>query len=245
MRARMMFFTYEVRTSDNVKLRLDGNIFWRVKAVKQMIDTSSDPEGEVWQHARSALIQGVSKTTLSVFMARFNNITMEAFAAQAADGFYVERGVEIISMEVTRYEPVEEKTAEVLQQIIQETTNRINKLQVQESENDVLAAKLAADIKMEKQKTELIETQAKNQQLQAQMQGESSGMKRARGAKAFIDGLSSSVSNVSKRVELYELHEILENNRANTEHLASGKATLFLTPQDLKLKLHMGSGAEL
>jgi regulator of protease activity HflC (stomatin/prohibitin superfamily) len=245
MRARMMFFTYEVRTSDNVKLRLDGNIFWRMQDVKKMIDTSSDPEGEVWQHARSALIQGVSKSTLAVFMAQFNDITMEAFAAQAADGFYAERGVEIISMEVTRYEPVDKETAAVLQQIIQETTNRINKLQVQESENDVLAAKLVADIHMEKQKTELIETQARNQQLQAQMEGESGGMKRAEGARAFIDGLSTSVTNVSKRVELYELHEVLENNRANTEHLASGKATLFLTPQDLKLKLHMGGGAEL
>merc|ERR1719163_524255 len=240
MRARMMFFTYEVRTSDNVKLRLDGNIFWRVVDVKKMIDTTSDPEGEVWQHARSALIQGVSKATLSVFMARFNNITMEAFAAQSADGFYQERGVEIISMEVTRYEPVDAKTADVLQEIIQETTNRINRLQAQNSENDVLAAKLAADIQMEKQKTELIATQAKNEQLKAQMQGESGGMKRAMSAKAFIDGLNSSIVNVSKRVELYELHEVLENNRANTQNLASGKANLFLTPEDMKLKLHMG-----
>jgi regulator of protease activity HflC (stomatin/prohibitin superfamily) len=246
MRARMMFFTYEVRTSDNVKLRLDGNIFWRVVNVGKMIETSSDPEGEVWQHARSALIQGVSKTTLSVFMARFNNITMEAFATQATDGFYAERGVEIISMEVTRYEPVDKKTAEVLQEIIQETTNRINRLQVQESENDVLAAKLAADIQMEKQKTELIETQSQNQQLQARMQGESGGMKRAMSAKAFIDGLNSSIVNVSKRVELYELHEVLENNRENTQNLASGTANLFLTPKDMKLKLHMGgSGTEL
>jgi hypothetical protein len=89
-------------------------------------------------------------------------------------------------------------------------------------------------------------TQTKNQQLQAQMQGESGGMKRARSAKAFIDGLSSSLPNVSKIVELYELHEQLETNRANTEHLSSGKATLFLTPKDMNLKLHMGgSGAEL
>merc|ERR1712070_788148 len=245
MRARMMFFTYEVRTSDNVKLRLDGNIFWRVKNVTSMIHATSDPEGEVWQHARSALIQGVSKTTLSFFMANFNNISMEAFAAQAADGFYAERGVEMISMEVTRFEPVDARTAEVLQEIIQETTNRINRLQAQESENDVLAAKLAADIQMERQRTQLIETQSKNQQLQAQMQGESGGMKRAQGAKAFIDGLSASVPNVSKRVELYELHEHLESSRANTYNLASGKATLFLTPQDLKLKLNMGTGTEL
>lgn len=231
----------KVRTSDNVKLRLDGNIFWAVKDVKRMMDTTSDPEGEVWQRARSALIQGVSKETLSRFMGNFNNISMEAFAAQAADGFYAERGVEIISMEVTRFEPVEKETADVLQQIIQETTNRINKLQMQESENDVLAAKLAADIQMEKQRTELIETQSRNQQLQAQMQGESGGMKRAQGAKAFIDGLSASVPNVSKRVELYELHEHLESSRANTYNLASGKANLFLTPQDLKLKLNMGA----
>jgi len=246
MRARMMFFTYEVRTSDNVKLRLNGNIFWRVKDVQKMVATTSDPEGEVWQRSRSALIQGVSKSTLSVFMGNFNNITMEAFAAQATDGFYMERGVEIISMEVTRYEPVDTKTAEVLQQIIQETTNRINRLQVQNSENDVQAAKLASDIQLEKQRTELIMTQSTNQQLQAQKQGESSGMKRARGATEFIDGLRAAVPNITKRVELYELHEKLESSRANTEHLSSGKATLFLTPEDMNLKLHMGgTGAEL
>merc|ERR1719183_801632 len=210
-----------------------------------MIDTSSDPEGEVWQHARSGLIQAVSKTTLSVFMDNFNNISMEAFASQAADGFYAERGVEFISMEVTRFEPVDKKTADVLQLIIQETTNRINRLQVQNSENDVLAAKLAADIQMEKGKTELIESQAKNQQLQAKMEGESGGMKRAQSAKAFIDGLNQSLPNVSKRVELYELHEKLESSLANTKHLASGKAHLFLTPEDLKLKLQMGTGTEL
>jgi len=245
MRARMMFFTYEVRTSDNVKLRLDGNIFWRVKNVTKMVDMSSDPEGEVWQHARSGFIQGVSKTTLSVFMARFNNISNEASASQAADGFYAERGVEIISMEVTRFEPLDTKTANVLQQIIQETTNRINRLEAQNSENDVRAAKLAADINMEKQRTELIETKARNEQLQAKMHGESGGMERAKSAQAFIDGLDASIPDLTKRVELYEFHEKLENHLANTEHLAAGKATLFLTPKDMNLKLHMGGAPEL
>jgi len=245
MRARMMFFAYEVRTNDNVKLRLDGNIFWRVTDIQKLIETTSDPEGEVWQHARSALIQGVSKVTLSVFMARINNISTEAFETQATDGFYGNRGVEIVSMEVTRYEPVDERTAEVLQEIIQETTNRINKLQVQNSENDVMAAKLAADIQMEKQRTELIQMQSKNHQLQSQMKGESDGMKRARNAKAFIDGISSSLPNATKQVELYELHERLDNNRANAKNLASGNAKLFLTPEDMKLKLQMGGGHEL
>merc|ERR1711896_84740 len=144
-------------------------------------------------------------------MEGFNTIVKQAFQAEAADSFYVNRGVEVQSMEVTRFECIDAKTADVLQQIIQETTNRINRLQMQESENDVLAAKLAADIQMEKQRTELIETQSKNQQLQAQMQGESGGMKRAESAKAFINGLNSSVPNMTKRVELYELHENLAN----------------------------------
>jgi len=243
MRARLMFFTFEVRTSDNVKLRLDGNIFWRITDVTQMVAVSSDPEGEVWQHARSGLIQGVSRSTLSDFMHRFNNISMAAFEAQATDGFYTERGVEILSMEVTRYEPMDLKTAEVLQEIIQETTNRINRLQQQNSENDVQAAKLASDIFLERSRTELIETQLKNHQLQAQKQGESDGMRRARGAAEFIDGLKSSLPDVAKRVELYEMQEKLENNRRNTEHLSSGKATLFLTPQDMNLKLHMHDGS--
>jgi RNA binding exosome subunit len=216
-----------------------------VTDIQKLIETTSDPEGEVWQHARSALIQGVSKVTLSVFMARINNISTEAFETQATDGFYANRGVEIVSMEVTRYEPVDERTAEVLQEIIQETTNRINKLQVQNSENDVMAAKLAADIQMEKQRTELIRMQSKNHQLQSQMQGESDGMKRARNAKAFIDGISSSLPNATKQVELYELHERLDNNRANAKNLASGNAKLFLTPEDMKLKLQMGGGHEL
>jgi len=243
MRARLMFFTYEVRTSDNVKLRLDGNIFWRITDVTQMVEVSADPEGEVWQHARSGLIQGVSRTTLSDFMHRFNNISMAAFEAQATDGFYTERGVEIISMEVTRYEPMDVKTAEVLQEIIQETTNRINRLQQQNSENDVQAAKLAADIELEKSRTELIETQLKNHQLHAQKSGESDGMRRARGAAEFIDGLKNTLPDVAKRVELYEMQEKLENNRLNTEHLSSGKATLFLTPKDMNLKLHMHDGS--
>merc|ERR1740123_791398 len=82
MRARKMFFAYEVRTSDNVKLSLEGTIFWQVKDVTIMVSRTADPEGDVWHHARSALIQSVSKSTLDQFMSGFNNITSQAFAAQ-------------------------------------------------------------------------------------------------------------------------------------------------------------------
>merc|ERR550537_1078933 len=243
LRARKMFFNYEVRTGDNVKLRLEGTIFWQVKNVATLISMTSDPSGDISQHARSALIQGVSKVPLSKFMSDFNNITMEAFGLQAADGFYAERGVELQSMEVTRFDCVDEETALVLQQIIQETTNRINELQKAESENEVRSAHLKADIALEKQRTELIRTRAENSRLEAEMAGQADGTKQVQSAVTFIDGLNASVPNVSKRVELYRLQEEMTGRNTDTQNLASGKATLFLTPQDLNLKLAMGSGS--
>merc|ERR1712093_93774 len=99
-----MFFKYEVRTSDNVKLQLEGTIFWQVRNVSMMIHATSDPEGDVWHHARSALIQAVSNATLQRFMSGFNGIVMDAFRRQALDGFYEERGVELLSMGVSRFD---------------------------------------------------------------------------------------------------------------------------------------------
>jgi hypothetical protein len=243
LRAQKMFFKYEVRTGDNVKLRLEGTIFWQVKDVAKMISMTSDPAGDVSQHARSALIQAVSKAPLSKFMSGFNNITKEAFRLQAADGFYAERGVELQSMEVTRFDCVDEETALVLQQIIQETTNRINDLQKAESENEVRSARLRADITLEAQRTELIRTQSENSQLEAEMLGQSDGTKLAQSAVTFIDGLHGSVPNISSRLELYRLHQTTRGRNTDTKNLASGTSKLFLTPQDLDLRLAMGGAS--
>merc|ERR1719183_3390632 len=99
-------------------------------------------------------------------------------------------------MELTRFDCADEETAVILQEIIQETTNRINRLTAQESDNEVRAAKLAMDITLERQRTELVQPQAENDRLQSQMRGEADGMKMVRGATSFIDGLNASVPDV-------------------------------------------------
>merc|ERR1712048_757347 len=175
MRSRKMFFAYEVRTSDNVKLTLEGSIFWQIKNLSTTIKATADPEGDVWHHARSALIEAVSGATLQTFMAGFNAIVMQAFGTTANDAFYTERGVELQSMEVTRFDCADPETSAILQEIIQETTNKINKLTQQESENEVAAAALTAEIALEQQKTELIQTKSENQVLQSKMEGEANG----------------------------------------------------------------------
>merc|ERR1712188_48405 len=90
LRAQYAFFEYNVRTSDNVELLLEGTIFWQVVDVPKMIQTTGDPKGDVWFHARSAMIQAVSRVNLEVFMAEFNKIVNEA--SKADDVFYSERG---------------------------------------------------------------------------------------------------------------------------------------------------------
>jgi regulator of protease activity HflC (stomatin/prohibitin superfamily) len=247
LRAHHIFFKYEVRTSDNVKLSLEGTIFWQITNVSRLISATPDPEGDVWHHARSSLIEAVSNATLAEFMQGFNRIVMESFQRDARVGFYVERGVELRSMELTRYDCTDIETAKILQEIIQETTNRINRLTAQQSENDVKASALAQDVKLERQRTELIRTRAENERLAAEMKGEAVGLEMARGAATFIGGLNHSVPSVDRRVELYRLHQELDSRNVDTKNLASGKAHLFVTPSDLKLRLDTtgATGSEL
>jgi len=240
MRKRTMFFSYEVRTSDNVKLIVEGTIFWQVLNVPTLIDSTSDPEGDVWYHARSSLIQAASTHTLTEWMASFNNITQEAFKAQALDGFYQERGVTLTSMEVTKFETADPETTAILQRIIQESTNRVNRLQKQKGENEVKAAELGAEIKLEKQKTDFIKAQADNKRLEAKTAGESAGLSLLRAADSFIGGLKTTVDNVENRVDLYKLHEQISAHNTDTKNLASGSAELYLTPSNVNLKIAMG-----
>jgi regulator of protease activity HflC (stomatin/prohibitin superfamily) len=235
LRTRKMFFSYEVPTSDNVKLRLYGTIFWKIFSVGRMMNTTSDPEGDVWHHSRSALIQSVSKITLQNFMSSFSNITAEAMKIQESDGFYAIRGTDIESMELTSFETVDASTSQILQQIITETINRINRLQVQESTNEVRAATLAADIMLEKQRTALITTKAENSRLEAEMAGDAVGEEKVHAANTFIGGLNESVPDVDQRIKLYEMHNNLDAKNRDTHNLAAGNAKMFLTAQDIKL----------
>lgn len=241
LRAQYMTFDYEVRTSDNVRLRLEGTVFWRVVDVSKMVHATPDPMGDVWHHTRSTLIQAVSQVPFETFMKAFNTLVMSAFESEARSYFYEDRGVAVQSMEVTRFECMDTKTAEVLQEIIQETTNRINRLQEQESENDVAAAKLSAQIQLEKQRTELIQTRSENVRLEAEVQGQAAGLTVAMDAATFLGStLSKAVPSLSDRIDLYKLHQQLESKNRDTASLSSGKANLFLTPKDMNLKLQMG-----
>merc|ERR1719389_647334 len=134
------------------------------------------------------MIQAVSRVTLEAFMAKFNEIVTKAAAVD--DSFYTERGVKMHALEVTRYACADSATSMVLQEIIQETTNRINQLQQQHSENDVMKEKMTGEIEIEKRKAELIQAKSDNERLRAIIEGEADGLRLAKSASTFLDVLS-------------------------------------------------------
>merc|ERR1712093_486441 len=238
-RSQYAFFEYNVRTSDNVELILEGTIFWQVVDVPKMIKTTGDPKGDVWFHARSSMIQAVSRVTLEVFMAEFNEIVKQAGAMD--DAFYQDRGVKMHSLEVTRYACADGATSRVLQEIIQETTNRINRMQKQQSENDVQRERMSGDIEVENQKAALVRAQCDNERMRAIIEGEADGLRMAKSASTFFSVLAETPPQDEAQLELFRFFQEQHESTKRTAHLSSGNASLFLAPQDMNLKLNMQS----
>jgi len=108
----------------------------------------------------------------------------------------------------------------------------------------VAAAKLTAEIELEKQKTQLIQTRSENVRLEAEIQGQAAGLAVAMETATFLGStLSKAVPKLSDRLDLYKLHQELESRNRDTASLSSGKANLFLAPKDMKLKLDMSSSS--
>merc|ERR1719169_403278 len=248
MRIQRTFYSYVVRTNDNVELMLMGTIFWRVGNVTKMILGTSDPSGDVWHHSRSSFMQAVSNTSFDSFMSSFNSLAKDAYNHDVADGFYTERGVSLLSMEVTRFEAVDSETKATLKKINEETTNQITLLKKQEGTNAVLAAKMRSDIalaeeqtqaelRLESHKTKLIQTRIGNDLLQKRADAEGEAQPFAQHAKSFITALNETGVDISTGLGLYRSLQQAEHHNKDTENLGSGKATLFLTSKDAKLNL--------
>lgn len=239
MRSQKEYYSYEVRTNDNVRLMLYGTIFWKLENVMKMLATTSDPPGDVWTKCRSLLIAAVSKVTFETFMAQFNDVVLQTFDAHMNSTFWQDRGIKVISIEMTNYEPVDEFTRSTLQTIIRQTVKRVNLLQRQRSDNDVAKEKLGADTHLEVNKTSLLVQQALNSEVLSRTVGDVEGGKTGQTIASFIDALGQTISNTSDRMSLFKQYRQLQAAEMDAEQLMSGQAALYMTPEDLELRLQM------
>merc|ERR1711871_264750 len=183
--------------------------------------------GDMSSHARSRFIQLVSKVTLKEFMNNFNDLASQAHRDD--DDFYENRGVMIHTLEVTAYRCQDASTAKILEQIIQETTNRMNRLSQQESENEIKLFAMAGEIEQETKRAELL----KGRQTHKLMEAKNDGEAEAERVRAFLAQTEQSVPSLDARVSLWGTLRKQDALKA----VASGPARLYYTPNDVDLTI--------
>jgi len=230
LRPMYMSFEFNCRTNDNVELVLEGSFFWEVVDLPSMVKFTNDATGDICNHARSRFIELVSKVTLQDFMTSFNEIANEVHASDSTH-FYEQRGIKIHSLEVTGYRCAQDSTAEILEQIIQETTNRMNKLQQQESENEVQLQAIRGDIEEEKAMAELIQIQTENCGAKAKMEG----LGEAEKVKSFLEQLTGDFPEMDNLSKINVWNTLRKEDALRT--ISQGKATLYFTPKDVNLSI--------
>merc|ERR1711975_46468 len=222
-----MDYEFVVRTHDNVELLLSISFFWSLENIAFMIRNTDDAPGDICHHARSEIIQAVSKVTLKQFMENFNFIVHETIL-ESNDPFYEERGSKIHSVEVRSFECLDKKIDGVLQEIIKESTDRINRLQLVESENEVALEKMKGRIEEEKIKGQLIDVKNEHQRKEALIDGEAE----AERVSAFIKGLK----DVASSQEAIAIFNEIRKQEIMTS-LAQSDAHLYFTPAECDLRL--------
>jgi len=230
LRPMYMSFEFTCRTNDNVELVLEGSFFWEITDLQAMIKFTNDTTGDICNHARSRFIELVSKVTLQEFMLQFNKIA-EGVHQNDNSNFYDQRGVRIHSLEVTGYRCAEASTATILEEIIQETTNRMNRLQQQESENEIQLKQIRGDIEEEKARAELLQIQTDNSNAKSKMEG----LAEAERIKSFLVDLSSSFPDMDEKTKVGLWNTLRKEDALKA--VSRGNARLFFTPADANLSI--------
>lgn len=231
LRVQQMVFEVIARTYDKVQLRLLGIVFWRIRDVARMLVATADPEDDVWHRARGSLLKAVARVTLATFMASVSNFSR--VKGEDPGGFLEVRGLEVGSMEVTRFGVVDAAAAASLQDVIRGTINRTNRLQAQDGDNEVRAARLAGETIREQRRAELVRARSVNARLLAENDGKAQGLELARHASTFMHGLNASLPSIDARSDLYTLYRTLEGRGADVANLAITNGNFHLSPWTL------------
>jgi regulator of protease activity HflC (stomatin/prohibitin superfamily) len=226
-RPQFMWNEIDCRTQDNVELVLETTLFWEVIDLAQMVRSTGNLPGDIYNQIRSQFIKHVARLSLKGFMEGLHKISKTIFEEDAS--FYQKRGVKIHSLEVTKYQCSEKRTSEVLQQIIEETTNRLNRLSQAESENEVRLFSMQGQIEQENLNSDLLAIQHEHTKSEASVSGTAEAEKVA----SFLESLKEQVPDLNERIQMWQ---VLRKTDALTA-IAAGGASLYYTPNDVNLSI--------
>jgi len=226
-RPHFMKFEFNCRTSDNVELVLEGVIFWELVDLPAMWRYTGDTTGDMVYHIRSKFIHACSQITLKSFMETLHDISKLILEEDIE--FYKTRGIKVHSLEVTRYQCADKSTAEILEQIIQETTNRMNRLSQAESENEVSLFRTQGQVEQSRVNAHLLTIQREQERADAQV----AGIAESDRISTFLKGLEDQVPQLQDRIKLWQT---LRKTEALSV-VSKGGANLYFTPNDVDLSI--------
>jgi len=228
LRPHYLTYQFSCRTVDNVELGIDLTFFWEIIDITLMVSRTDDLPTDMCNHARSAIIQDVSQVTFQKFMSEFNQIIKKA-VLDKPDSFYSSRGAKVHSVEVRSIRCADPNTEKVLQDIIKQTTDRLNKLQKQASENEVKLHKMKGEIDSEKLNGDLLKIRYDHRKSEALMEGEAE----ADAIHSFIKGLQTSNIPLDTAVNMWQTLRKLDG----MEELAKGNSQLYITPANANISI--------
>jgi len=228
VRHRFMGYAFVVRTHDNVEIILDIVFGWQIVNVEKMINKTKDTKNDICLKARSEIIEKVAKQPFRQFMGEVNAVVENA-VLQADSSFYEERGIRVTSIQVEGFSCKHQQTEKVLQETVQETTNKMNKVLKQETANEVIRVEMEGKIREEELKKRVLEIQYEHEQIVARTSGEAA----SRRVVSFLESLGDELSLDQKLL----VFNVLEKKEC-IHDLAQGTGiTLFCSPQDLNLNM--------
>lgn len=231
MRPHYMKFEFNCRTSDNVEIVLEGVFFWEIIDLPTMMRVTGDTSGDMCSHVRSQFITQTARMSLKQFMEEQHLVSRHVLDGD--EDFYSARGIKMHSLEITRYSCADQSTAETLGQIIQETTNRMNRLSHAESENEVSLYRLQGQIEQAKQNSRLLEIQHAQTEKEACVAGKAESDRIG----AFLIGLTDKVPSLEDRIRMWQ---VLRKTEA-LDVVSKGGANLYYTPNDVDLSIEARS----
>jgi len=231
-RPHFMWYDFEARTRDNVELVLSITFFWAMCNVQKMVTATSDPPGDLCAHARSVIIQAVSQLDLETFLANFNHVIESSVmrkedSGEIADKFYEERGLDVHNVEVRSVSCKDKATQAVLQDIIKEHTNRIARMQKQESANEVNVKMLEGQIASEEMRLKLLDIKLEATRKEGRIVGEQEAAR----IRAFMEGTEGTNDEKMAYFQMLRKTETLKD-------LSKGAGVkMYFTPSDVNLKI--------
>jgi len=197
-----------------------------------MVTATSDPPGDLCAHARSVIIQAVSQLDLETFLANFNHVIESSVmrkedSGEIADKFYEERGLDVHNVEVRSVSCKDKATQAVLQDIIKEHTNRIARMQKQESANEVNVKMLEGQIASEEMRLKLLDIKLEATRKEGRIMGEQEAAR----IQAFMEGTEGTPEDKMKYFQTLRKTETLKD-------LSKGAGVkMYFTPSDVNLKI--------